>query len=321
MIIAWGSNIFGLGYGGLSIKGVGDAFASFGFSVPLPAFDHVFSGFEFLAVILVTAIPFGIYDLVEAMDNVESAEAAGDTYPTTSVLTADGVVSLIGCMMGNPFINAVYIGHPGWKAMGGRIGYSAATGLMVIVLAWLGIISLMVALVPVVAISPILLYIGMLMGSQAFQETPKSHAPAIVLSLMPHIAAWGKNQIDNALGAAGTSAHAIGFDKLGQNGVLYQGLAVLGEGAILGGLILGAIAAFVIDRELVKASAFALAGAVLTFFGFMHSEAIGVGQTPTVAVSYLMTAGFLFGCAKLSAVSPAVNESLVHHEHAAVPAE
>jgi AGZA family xanthine/uracil permease-like MFS transporter len=44
------------------------------------------------------------------------------------VLTADGVVSLIGCLMGNPFINAVYIGHPGWKAMGGRIGYSAATG-------------------------------------------------------------------------------------------------------------------------------------------------------------------------------------------------
>jgi AGZA family xanthine/uracil permease-like MFS transporter len=38
----------------------------------------VFSGFEFLGVILVTAIPFGIYDLVEAMDNVESAEAAGD---------------------------------------------------------------------------------------------------------------------------------------------------------------------------------------------------------------------------------------------------
>ena len=100
----------------------------------MPAFGHVFAGFEFLGVILVTAIPFGIYDLVEAMDNVESAAVAGDSFPTTRVLTADGVVSLIGCLMGNPFINAVYIGHPGWKAMGGRIGYSAATGVMVIVL-------------------------------------------------------------------------------------------------------------------------------------------------------------------------------------------
>ena len=116
--------------------------------MPLPAIGHVFAGFEFLGVILVTAIPFGIYDLVEAMDNVESAAAAGDSFPTTRVLTADGVVSLIGCLMGNPFINAVYIGHPGWKAMGGRIGYSAATGIMVIVLAWFGIIALMLVADP-----------------------------------------------------------------------------------------------------------------------------------------------------------------------------
>src|SRR5213083_61972 len=40
MIIAWGSNLFGLGLGGLSLKGVGDAFANFGFSVPLPAAGH-----------------------------------------------------------------------------------------------------------------------------------------------------------------------------------------------------------------------------------------------------------------------------------------
>src|SRR5229473_5853654 len=75
MAIAWGSNLFGLGLGGLSLKGVGDAFASFGFSVPVPAVGQEFSGFEFIGNILVTAIPFGIYDLVEAMDNVESAEA------------------------------------------------------------------------------------------------------------------------------------------------------------------------------------------------------------------------------------------------------
>ena len=47
----------------------------------------------------------------------------------------------------------------------------------------------MVSLIPVVAISPILLYIGMLIGAQAFQETPKSHAPAIILALVPHLAA------------------------------------------------------------------------------------------------------------------------------------
>jgi adenine/guanine/hypoxanthine permease len=298
MLIAWGSNLVGLNYGGLSLQKLAASVSSFGFSVPMPAYKEVFSGFEFLGVILVTAIPFGIYDLVEAMDNVESAEAAGDAFPTTQVLTADGVVSLIGCLMGNPFINAVYIGHPGWKAMGGRIGYSAATGLMVIALSWFGIIAVLLSLVPVVAISPILLYIGMLIGAQAFQETPKSHAPAVVLALVPHLAAWCKTLMDGALQAAGTSAHAVGLDKLGQVGVLYQGLEVLGGGAILTGLVFGAIGAFIIDRKFLAAAAFAAAGAVLTLFGFMHGESVGVAVTPTVAIAYGAVAVFLFALSR-----------------------
>ncbi|MDR6951764.1 AGZA family xanthine/uracil permease-like MFS transporter [Ancylobacter sp. 3268] len=302
MIIAWGSNLFGLGYGGMSLEKLGASFVNFGFSVPLPAFDHVFHGFNYLGIILITAIPFGIYDLVEAMDNVESAEAAGDHYPTTRVLTADGVVSLIGCLMGNPFINAVYIGHPGWKSMGGRIGYSAATGLMVIILSWFGIIAVLLALVPVVAISPILLYIGMLIGAQAFQTTPSRHAPAVILALTPHLAAWAKLLIDNSLGMAGTSAHAIGMEKLGAVGVLYHGLEVMGGGAILVGLVLGAIGVFVIDRKFTHAAAFALAGAVLTFFGFMHGEMVGIAVTPGVSLAYVMVAGFLLACAKYAEV-------------------
>src|SRR5271166_385043 len=56
MIIAWGSNVLGLNYGGLSVGGVASAFTNFGFSLPLPAIDHIFSGFQYLGVILVTAI-------------------------------------------------------------------------------------------------------------------------------------------------------------------------------------------------------------------------------------------------------------------------
>ena len=33
----------------------------------MPAFVHTFGGFQYLGVILVTAIPFGIYDLIEAL--------------------------------------------------------------------------------------------------------------------------------------------------------------------------------------------------------------------------------------------------------------
>jgi AGZA family xanthine/uracil permease-like MFS transporter len=326
MVIAWGSNLLGIGIGGVSVAGVKSAFTNFGFSIPLPAFDHVFSGFQFLGIILVTAIPFGIYDLVEAMDNVESAEAAGDEYPTTRVLTADGVVSLIGCLMGNPFINAVYIGHPGWKAMGGRIGYSAATGIMVVVLSWFGVISLMLAIVPVVAISPILLYIGMLICAQAFETTPREHAPAIALSLTPHLAAWATVLLSGALGATGMNfgaMHAPEFlAKMGQNGVLFHGLEVMGGGSILTGLVLGAIAVFVIERKFVNAAGFALAGAVLTYFGFMHGEAIGIGGglgvTPGVALAYAVVAAGLYAAEKFGTAPVSVPRS---EPPLAVPAE
>jgi AGZA family xanthine/uracil permease-like MFS transporter len=207
--------------------------------------------------------------------------------------------------MGNPFINAVYIGHPGWKSMGGRIGYSAATGVMVIVLSWFGVIALMSALIPLVAISPILLYIGMLIGAQAFQETPKHHAPAIVLALIPNIAAWGKLQIDSTLNAAGTNVTAVGLDKLGQVGVLYHGLELLAGGAILTGMILGAVGAFIVDKKYQEASAFALAGAVLTFFGFMHGESVGWAVTPSLALAYALAAGFLFALSRYQAAEAA----------------
>lgn len=304
--VAWLSTAAGLNFGGLTLKGLTDSVTNFGFRVPMPAFGHTFAGFEFLGLLLVTAIPFGIYDLVEAIDNVESAAVAGDSFPTSRVLTADGVISLVGCLMGNPFINAVYIGHPGWKAMGGRIGYSAATGILVILLCWFGTISVMLALIPSVAILPILLYIGMLIGSQAFQETPKRHAPAIILALTPHLANWGVTLINGALAAAGTVVATLPQDQLADlvakmknEGVLYQGLRILGGGSILGGLILGALAVCIIDRTFKKGAGFALAGAILTFFGFMHGERIGFGQTSLVACSYLIVSAILFVCAKL----------------------
>ena len=112
MVLAWASTAFGWGFGGMEVKAVTDAISHLGFSIPLPAVNHVFSGFEHLAFIAVTAIPFGVYDFIEAMDNVESAEAAGDPYSVKEVLLVEGTTSLIGTCLGSPFANAVYIGHP-----------------------------------------------------------------------------------------------------------------------------------------------------------------------------------------------------------------
>ena len=60
------------------------------------------------------------------------------------------------------------------------------------------------------------------------------------------------------------------------------------------------VAAFVIERDFMRAAGFAAAGAALTFFGFMHGERIGIGETPAVAAGYLAIAVLFVGCAKFA---------------------
>ena len=116
--------------------------------------------------------------------------------------------------------------------------------------------------------------------------------PPIVLALTPHLAAWGKLQIDNSLGGGGHQrCTRWASTSCGRSACSTRGSPIMGGGAILGGLVLGAIAAFVIDRDSSrKAAASRSAGAALTFFGFMHGEAIGIAESPAVAASYLCVA-------------------------------
>ena len=158
-------------------------------------------------------------------------------------------------------------------------------------------------MIPLVAILPILLYIGLVIGAQAFETTPARHAPAIVLALLPNIASWAQTQIDGALGAVGTTAERVGLDKLDANGVVYHGLALLGGGAVLAGLILGAIAVFVIDRRFDRAAVYAFAGAVLSYFGFIHGTSLAVGASPGVALGYLFVAAVCIVLGRQKAVA------------------
>ena len=97
-------------------------------------------------------------------------------------------------MLGSPFPPAVYIGHPGWKSVGGRIGYSLATGVAIALVCFLGLTALLLNLIPLVAILPILLYIGLVIGAQAFQASPAKHAPAVVLAIIPEHRRVGQDQ-------------------------------------------------------------------------------------------------------------------------------
>ena len=170
----------------------------------------------------------------------------------------------------------------------------ASRPLCNLVLTLLGIIPLLLAFIPVVAILPILLYIGLSIGAQAFTESPARHAPAIILALIPHLAAWAKAQIDSALAAANTSAALLGQDSLAQAGVLYEGLTILGGGAILTSVIWAGFTIAVIDQKSRSAIGFGLAGAVLSFLGLIHGESVGWAVSIELALVYLLISCLVF---------------------------
>ena len=89
--------------------------------------------------------------------------------------------------------------------------------------------------------------------------------------------------------------------KLAATGVLYRGLESLGGGSVLAGMILGAIAVFIIDNRLRTAAAWAFAGAILAFVGLIHGAQLGWAVSPMVALGYA-----LFGatCLMLGARAP-----------------
>src|SRR5205814_6573851 len=200
-----------------------------GFRLPYPSTDFA-KAIGDISPLLVTAVPLGIYNFTEGMNNVESAAAAGDDYSLRQILLADGTGAIVGALLGSPFPPAVYIGHPGWKAVGGRIGYSLATGVAIALVCFLGLTALLLAIMPLVAILPILLYIGLVIGAQAFQASPSKHAPAIVLALLPNIASWGQNQVDTAIAGAGQTLTPDLQAKLSDAGaIVYHGMARFGR--------------------------------------------------------------------------------------------
>lgn len=293
--------------GYMSVPDVSQAVKDIAIGIPDQRIDLLLSGLSHLAPLLGTAIPLGVYNFTEAMSNVESAAAAGDNYNLRSVLLADGAGAVVGSAFGSPFPPAVYIGHPGWKDAGGRANYSLASGLMVGVLCFLGLFGVLAAMLPVPAIVPILLYIGLLIGAQAFQAVPRLHAVAVVAALLPNLAQWAATLIDNSLAAAGTNAGKVGMEALNGAGVVYGGLKTLGEGAILVGLLLGTVVTLVLEKKFRYAAFAAVVGAAMSFIGLIHAAAVGWAANPQIALGYLMFAAVCLGYSFLpGAATPVV---------------
>jgi AGZA family xanthine/uracil permease-like MFS transporter len=219
----------------------------------------------------------GLFNVIGSMQNIESAEAEGDAYPTTSSLAVNGLGTLAAALFGSCFPTTIYIGHPGWKALGARAGYSVLNALFMTTVCLTGTVAYVSWAVPVDAAMAIVLWIGLVITAQAFSATPRSHAPAVVLGVLPAIAAWGAIMIKTALRVADEvtgDGSVFSPDLIGvfqSQDVWLHGAFALEQGFVFTAMILSAATVMVIERCFLAASAWCWVAAVLCGLGLMHS--------------------------------------------------
>jgi AGZA family xanthine/uracil permease-like MFS transporter len=240
--------------------------------LPVPVFGEAMAyffngyGWKFFAAVV---LPMGLFNVIGSLQNLESAEAAGDRYPTKSSLLVNGGGTILAALLGSPFPTTIYIGHPGWKSMGARWGYSIANGVVIAALCILGGVTLVFKFVPMEAMLGILLWIGIVITAQAFKDVPRHHHLGVALGFIPSLAAWALILIETSLRVAGTNLFSVA-DKFG-NQLYIHGLIALSQGFLLTATIFAAMLIYITERRFVRAAAWAAAACLLSFFGFIHA--------------------------------------------------
>jgi AGZA family xanthine/uracil permease-like MFS transporter len=186
--------------------------------------------------------------------------------------------------------------------MGARAGYSVLNGVAIALLCLVGGMSLVLRWVPLEAALGILLWIGLIITAQSFQEVPKAHALAVGLGLVPALASWALVLIETSLRAAGSSLFAAA--PLFKSDLFVHGAIALSQGFMLSSMILSAMLVHVIERRFLHAAAWAGIAALFSMLGLIHAydlspagvqNRFGWSAAPQFACMYGLGAAFLLG--------------------------
>lgn len=307
-LLAWTVPLIpGMGPEMMSASAVGAALGevrqSLGALFESPAWDKlylpIFSGSEAWALLtsdrallwsfLGVIVPMGLINAVGSLQNIESAEAAGDRFSTGPCMAVNGIGSIAAGLFGSCFPTTIYIGHPGWKALGARCGYSIINALFFTVIFLFGLGTLFVNIIPIEAGMAIVLWIGVIIAAQAYEAVPTRHYPAVALGFFPAVAMMAVFLLPHVLPAVGATEgilpmivqHGAALETVRTDawwpvGVL--ALAGANSGFVLTGMIITAITAFLIDRGFRTAGIWCLLAAVITLLGFHHAYRVEPGR-------------------------------------------
>src|SRR4029078_10508157 len=127
---------------------------------------------------------------------------------------------------------------------------------------------------------------------QASQAPPREHAPAVVVGLLPGVAAWGALLLKNGLRAAPAAAGGSGATAFGPGPLARllladtwgHGIFSLEQGFILTSMLLAAAVAEVIDQRFVRGALGCFAGAALSGAGLIHAYRFTPADTAVALV-------------------------------------
>lgn len=256
-------------------------------------------GWHYLSIIL----PMSLLDTLVSLQILESVKLAGDDFATMPSLLTNGLATLAAACFGSPFPTTLYFGHMAYKGFGARIGYSILSGTTVAIACMTGLVSVTLRVVPMEVVAIVIVWFGLAMVGQAFQEVKPAHCIAVAFGLVPMLAAWALGLINLAVTKAGSTLYSVA--PLFGNELPIAGVIALSQGAILVSMIWAAALAWIFDRRFLDAALWMAAGSILSFFGLMHAytlspagveNKLGFFAAPAFTLSYAAGALFLVGC-------------------------
>jgi len=248
-------------------------------SLPVPStgwITHISHALEYLPI----AIPFGLLTIVGGINVTESARVAGDDYKTRDILLVEAFATLIAGVFGGVAQSTPYIGHPAYKSMGGKAGYTLLTGIFVGLGSFLGIIPVFLQILPVSAVCPILIFVGMEIIAQSYHSTPKKHVHAVTISFLPAVASLLLIYFDDFVSQFSKMIGEISSHYPDAKNILsipasisstHSVIRILGHGFILTAMLWGGIVSFLIDRANKKCGLLLIICSIFSLFGIIHS--------------------------------------------------
>ena len=272
-----------------------DSFSNIGFYPPIFCGEDVLKGLSGIVPFLPVIIPLQLNNFLSTLQGVESAKAAGDVYPERRSMVMDGCSSILGSLFGSPFPTTVYFGHPGWKELGARAGFSLVNAAAYVLICFTGLTGLLMALIPTEAVMVLLIFVGFSVTTATFQKMEHKYVNVVLLSLVPILFQYIQTLISSAVQAAGTTVADISVEKFASFSVPIQGIQYLGNGAFLSSLLLAGLLACVIDRRYFASAIFGLILAGCSFIGMIHAQTVAFFPPEGVmfGVLYLAAAAFL----------------------------